>query len=102
MVMDGSTIAVSVKFMGDLRALFRQRDLVVPLPKGSTVGDLLASLSSSYGEAFTCRVFSGSGKLHHYMLLFLNGENIKELGGLAARLEDSAVEIVMLPMFEGG
>ena len=88
--------------MGDLRALLRERDLIVPLPKGSTVGDLMESLSNSYGEAFTRRVFSGPGKLQHYMLLFLNGQNIDEVGGMAARLEDSAVEIVMLPMFEGG
>ena len=102
MAREDATIAVKVRFMGDLRALFREREVIVHLPKGSTVKDLMESLSNSYGEPFTCRVFSGPGTLHHYMLLFLNGQNIAEAGGMAARLGDSEVELVMLPMFEGG
>lgn len=101
-VMEGTPIAVRVKFMGDLLALVGQRDLTMALPQGSTVGDLLLSLCQSYGEPFTCRVFSGPGVLHHYILIFLDGQNIKEVGGLATRLGDSKVEIIMLPMFEGG
>lgn len=93
---------VRVKFMGDLPAIIGQRNLVVPLPEGSTVGDLLAWLSTSYGEAFTCRVFSKPGTLHHYMVVFVNGQNITETGGFATRLGEGEVEVVMLPMFEGG
>ena len=102
--MDGSTIAVKVRFMGDLRALIQQRDLVVSLPQDSTVGDLLKSLVKRYGEPFSCRVFTGPGTLQHYMLVFVNGQNIKEVGGLEARLGDREVEVevIMLPMFEGG
>ena len=88
--------------MGDLPALIGRRNLTVNLPEGSTVGDLLASFSKSYGDAFTHRVFSGPSALHHYIVIFVNGQNIKELGGIAARLGDSDVEVVMLPMFEGG
>ena len=97
-----STRTVKVKFMGDLPALIGKRELVVTLPEASTVDDLLASLSKSYGDPFTLRVFSDPGKLHHYMVVFLDGQNIEDLGGLAARLGKSQVEVVMLPMFEGG
>ncbi len=100
--MEGSTIAVKVKFMGDLRALIREPDSVVTLPEGSTIADLMNSLSESYGEPFTRRVFSSPGTLHHYMLLFLDGRDIKEMGGMAATLGGGEVEVVMLPMFEGG
>ncbi|MFQ5849931.1 MAG: MoaD/ThiS family protein [Candidatus Binatia bacterium] len=100
--MEGTTIAVRVKFMGDLRALLRQADLTITLPQGSTVGDLFVSLRERYGEPFACRVFSGPGTLHHYILAFLNGQNIKEVGGMDARLGEGQVEIVMLPMIEGG
>ena len=95
-------ILIKVKFMGDLRAVVKKRDLEMTLPKGSTVGDLLTFLSDSFGDPFTSWVFSGPGKLHHYILIFLNGQNIKDVGGLGARLGDSEVEIIMLPMFEGG
>ncbi|MBI2987229.1 MAG: MoaD/ThiS family protein [Deltaproteobacteria bacterium] len=99
---EGNVAIINVKFMGDLRALLQQRAITLALPPGSTVGDLFASLCNSYGEPFTSRVFSGSGALQHYILVFLDGQNIKELGGLGARLGNGEVEIVMLPMFEGG
>lgn len=102
MANEASSIAVRVQFMGDLPALTGQRTLVVTLPESSTVGDLMKSLSKSYGDAFTCRVFSAPGTLHHYMVVFLNGQNIEEVGGFRATLADSEVEVVMLPMFEGG
>ncbi len=102
MTAEGCTITVPVKFMGDLPAVIGRRDLVVTLPEGSKVGDLLVSLSKSYGDDFTSRVFSGPAKLHHYMLVFVDGENIKELGGFAAGLRDGEVEVIMLPMFDGG
>ena len=73
------------------------------MPPGNTAGELLASLCSRYGKPFWDRVVSQSGRLHHTILIFLNGENIQEKGELAATMEsNAAVEIVMLPMFEGG
>jgi molybdopterin converting factor small subunit len=100
--METEQVAINIKFMGDLRALLQRRTLTVTLPRGSTVGDLFASLSGSYGEPFSSRVFTSSGALQHYILVFLNGQNIKDLGGLATGLGDGEVEIMMLPMFEGG
>jgi len=100
--MKEAAIGVKVRFMGDLRALIREESLEMALPPGSTLGDLMASLSRRYGDPFTCRVFSQPGKLHHYMLVFANGQNIQEAGGLAMRLDRGEVEVIMLPMFEGG
>jgi hypothetical protein len=100
--MEREQVVINIKFMGDLRALLQRRTLTVTLPKGSTVGDLFASLAGSYGEPFSSRVFTHSGALQHYVLVFLNGENVKDLGGLTAGLGDGEVEIMMLPMFEGG
>lgn len=94
--------AVRVTFMGELPSIVGQRSLQVDLPEGATVGELLEFLSKTYGEKFTCRAFSAPGKLHHTMLVFVDGENIKERGGLAAPLGDGEVEVIMLPMFGGG
>ena len=101
--MEERSVAIKVRFLGDLRAVVGQPDRIVSLPQGSTVGDLVASLCHDYGEKFSCRVVSRPGTLHHDILIFLNGENIQEKGDLAARLEgNSEMEIIMLPMFEGG
>lgn len=102
MVTEQPTLAVRVTFMGELPSIIGQRSLQVALSEGATVGELLESLSATYGDAFSCRVFCGPGKLRHTMLIFVDGENIKQRGGLAAKLGDSEVEVIMLPMFGGG
>ncbi len=99
---EAATLAVRVRFMGDLIAVVGQRIRQVDLSEGSTVGDLLASLSESYGEAFTSRVFAGPADLEHTILVFVDGENIDEQDGLATRLGGGEVEVIMLPMFGGG
>lgn len=101
-VTEQSTLAVRVAFMGELPSIIGQRSLQVALPEGATVGELLESLSKMYGDTFTCRVFCGPAKLHHTMLIFVDGEDIKERGGLAAKLGTGEVEVIMLPMFGGG
>ena len=97
-----ATKDVSVTFMGELPSIIGQRSLQVALPEGATVGELLESLSKTYGDNFTCRVFCAPAKLHHTMLIFVDGENVKDRGGLAAKLGTGEVEVIMLPMLGGG
>jgi hypothetical protein len=94
--------AVRINFMGDLPAVTGQRQIEVELPKGSNLGDLLAWLSNTYGEALISRVFSGPAKLQHSVLLFVDGENVKGPESFDVKLGDSEVDVVMLPMFGGG
>lgn len=102
--METKTVTIKLKFMGDLRAIVKNREATTTLPKGSTVKDLLTSLSNHYGEVFSSRVLNPMGNLEHYVLVFLNGKNIKDLEGLETTLgdEEGQVEFMMLPMFEGG
>ncbi len=102
MTAEAATLAVRVRFMGDLIAVVGRRTLDVDLPRGCTVGDLLALLSESYGEAFTSRVFAGPAELEHTILVFVGGESIEEQDGLATKLGGGEVEVIMLPMFGGG
>jgi len=93
---------VHVSFMGELPSLIRERSLNISLSRTSCVGDLMELLNLKYGAAFSCRVFSAPGVLRQTMLVFVDGENIKERGGLAAKLGAGEVEVIMLPMFGGG
>jgi hypothetical protein len=64
---------------------------------------LLVALSQRYGEAFTSRVFQPSGKLHHYILLFVDGKKVPpNSAGWSQTLGNGEVDVVMLPMFGGG
>jgi len=102
--MRGQTIDVRIRFMGDLRAVVESADLKLSLPQGTSVGDLLKSLAERFGDPFAKWLFTGSGELHHHILIFVNGENVQDIGGLTAKLgaQDDRVELIMLPMFEGG
>ena len=95
-------IDVRVKFMGDLPAVVGTRIIELSLPAEHTVKDLLAHLSATYGEAFTSRVFNSSGKLHHYILVFVDGAKIQVPTELEKTLGKGEVDVVMLPMFGGG
>ena len=88
--------------MGDLPAVVGARIIELSLPAEHTVKDLLAQLSATYGEAFTSRVFSSSGKLHHYIVVFVDGAKIQMPAGLEKTLGKGEVDVVMLPMFGGG
>ena len=100
--MEPNTLTVKVKFMGGLRVIVGKRETTTNLPQGSTVKDLLTSLSNNYGEVFRSRVLNPMGNLEHYVLVFLNGKNIKELESVETILGEGEVEFMMLPMFEGG
>jgi molybdopterin converting factor small subunit len=99
-------LSVRVRFMGDLRAVVGKRETIAEMPQGSTVKDLLASLCSRFGEVFSSRVLNPRGSVEHHVLVFLNGRNIKDLEGLGTSLgngrDGGEVELMMLPMFEGG
>jgi len=97
-------IDVRVRFMGDLRAVIEASELNVKLPRGTRVGELLNSLAERYGDPFAKWLFTSAGELHHSIVVFVNGENIQDIGGLSAGLgqQGDQVEIIMLPMFEGG
>jgi molybdopterin converting factor small subunit len=97
-------IGVRIRFMGDLRAVIETSDLKLALPRGTRVSELLKSLTERYGDTFAKWLFTGSGELHHSIVIFVNGENIQDIGGLSVKLGEQGdqVEIIMLPMFEGG
>ncbi len=88
--------------MGDLPSILGKRKVQVSMPQDATVADLLESLSEMFGETFKGHVFSAPGKLRHTMLIFVGEDNIQNCGGLAVKLGDKDVEVIMLPMFGGG
>lgn len=89
--------------MGDLPAVVGERTVQLRVPAPTTVADLLTRLSRTYGEAFTSRVFQSPGKLHHYILLFVDGAKVPGNSSAWSRtLGNGEVDVIMLPMFGGG
>jgi molybdopterin converting factor small subunit len=68
-------------------------------PTGATVGAVLDDLSSTAGELVD--VVRRDGRLARYVNLYVNGEDVRELGGLGAVVRDGD-EITILPAVAGG
>ncbi|MBI2916987.1 MAG: MoaD/ThiS family protein [Chloroflexi bacterium] len=100
--MSSQASTVKVRLMGELAGLFHPRELELPLPGPITVGEFLRRLSDPYGDAFSKKVFNSAGGLTNGVVVFVNGEDVKGLGGLDTPLPGGIVELIMLPVFEGG
>lgn len=68
--------------------------------QGSTVGELLDYLESQYA-GIKARVVTQEGKLHPFIHVYLNDEDIRFLGELQTPLSDGDV-ISILPAISGG
>ncbi len=93
---------IKVKLMGDIAGAFGKRELDVEFPHGASVGLLLKELCFQYGESFSKEIFNAAGGLMPTLLIFVNGDDIKELQGLDTPVCDNKVEVIVLPIFEGG
>jgi len=68
--------------------------------EGATVGEALEALYSSHGE-LRARIAGDDGELRRFVNVFLAGEDIRFLEGLATPVPDDA-ELTILPAVAGG
>jgi DNA-3-methyladenine glycosylase I len=85
---------------GPLREFARQRAEVRLDGRASTAGEALALL---WGECPGARdrVLTERGELRPHVNVFVDGENIRHAGGLAAPISDNA-EVIIVPAVSGG
>ncbi len=84
-------------------AIFRDilgRDLNVDLKDGSTIKDLLDSLSASH-QRLRPAIFNESGQVREYVILMKNRKNIESLSVLETMLFEGD-EVAILPPVAGG
>jgi molybdopterin synthase sulfur carrier subunit len=74
------------------------RDLKVELQEGSTIRDLLDSLSTSH-HRFGSAIFDESGQVREHVMLLKNRK--KSLSGLETKLSEGD-EVAILPPAAGG
>lgn len=91
-------MTVNVKIPTPLRSLTDDADLVTG--EGGTIAALVESLESSY-PGMKERLCEESGELRRFVNIYVNGEDVRFLDGLATALgEDDEVSIV--PAVAGG
>lgn len=83
-----------------LRELAGGRDKVGIAGSPGTVAEALALLGEQY-PGVRDRVLNELGEVRPHVNIFVDGESIRDLGGLGAAVRDGA-EIVILPAVSGG
>ncbi len=91
-------MSVTVRIPTPLRKLTRDQELVQAV--GSTVGEILQSLDTSFpglGE----RIFDDQGQVRRFVNVFLNDEDIRFLSALETPVKEND-EISIVPAIAGG
>lgn len=95
-------ITVKVNAILEMAAILSGRELVLSLPEGSRVSNLLVALVEKYGQPLTGILYGGENReLRPELNLLLNGRNIIFLDGLNTELIDGN-ELFFLPPVGGG
>ena len=81
-----------------LRPYTDQQDAVEV--EGTTVGELLASLTARYGE-LRRHLYSDEGKLRSFVNVYVGDEDIRHLQGEATPLKDGET-VSIIPAIAGG
>ena len=99
---DAASLTVRVLLMGELRRLAGRREVRLELPAGSTVHSLAAELGRVCDPEFGRLALSKEGDLQSHIAAFLNGTQLGSLNGMPTPLSGGDVELMLLPMYEGG
>lgn len=97
-----AVVTVKVVLRGELRRLAGRREADLLLPARSTVRTLARELAAVCEPAFAERVLTKDGDLQSQVAVFLNGAQLPETRDGATYLTDGQVELMLVPMFEGG
>ncbi|KGK98729.1 hypothetical protein LI82_05360 [Methanococcoides methylutens] len=90
---------VSIRFSSALNNITRTRSTSIDLGD-TTVKSLFDRLTTEYGEEFERRLLH-DGEVRRFVNVYVNGEDIRHLSGLATEITD-ADEISILPAVSGG
>jgi molybdopterin converting factor small subunit len=104
--LDGSSrsqpVRVKVVLMGELKRWAGRQEVTVELPEGSTVQTLAKKLSDLCGETFAQNALTKEKSIQPHVAVFIDGVQIGRLAGTQTILTGGKVELMLLPMYEGG
>ena len=94
-------INVKIAFLSLLTDFTKIKAINLPLDDNSTIKNVFKKLSLKYGKEFEEAFFDTSGNLSKYIILVLNGKDIRLLKGIDTVIQNGD-KISFIPAIAGG
>jgi len=94
-------VDVKIIFFSILTDITEIEELIFPMDIDSNIRNLLEQLTLKFGKKFEEMIFKDSTDLSKYVLITVNGKDIRTLKGLSTTLNQND-EIFFVPAIAGG
>ncbi len=92
---------IKIFFLSLLEDITGVNEITLNIEKNSTIKDVLKLLTSEFGKEFKITIFENPDTLSKYIIISLNGRDIRSLKNLESSLHDGD-EVALLPAIAGG
>ena len=92
---------IKIFFLSLLEDITGVNEITLNIEKNSTIKDVLKLLTSKFGKDFKITVFENPDTLSKYIIISLNGRDIRSIKNLESSLHDGD-EVALLPAIAGG
>jgi molybdopterin synthase sulfur carrier subunit len=98
-----SILRVKVEYLGHIKNILgNRREEEIEIKEGSSVADLLSTLSSRYGEPFKKAVYeTGGSDVKPNFMATVNGYLLNQLDGIRTKLKQGD-DVILMPVVSGG
>ena len=94
-------VDVKIIFFSILTDITETEELIFPIDIDSNIRNLLEQLTLKFGKKFEEMIFKDSTELSKYVLVTVNGKDIRTLKGLNTKLKQSD-DVFFVPAIAGG
>jgi len=88
-------------FISSLEKIVKKRQLKVSVANDSTIENALEIVRDELNDEFEYEVYSSSGILNKYIIILLNGVDVRKLNGLTTKIIKGD-KITLVPAIAGG
>jgi len=96
------SIAVRLILTGELKRWAGRSEIHVELSRGSSVDTLAGKLRELCGDGFARRALTQDGTFQPHIAVFIDGVQMARLDGPRTQLTGGNIELMLLPVYEGG
>ena len=94
-------LSFKIRFMGPIAELIGRTEIDVQAKEGAILSDVFTEVGREYGESVKKKIIAPDGDFHPYVLVSVNGTEVRELNGIDTLLNDGDGILVALHVTGG-